>query len=123
GTAATEQFMNIRGLEFEILSALASTAKAHKFALIGRGSDIGDLERRLGFAFDPENREAADVAFQELRAAGLIRCTYSDLIDPESWVAITDSGRVALARRCLDALDEALVMISPTLVEFRDGAW
>lgn len=115
--------MNVRAAKFEILSALASMRHAHKFTLIGRGSDRGDLERRLNVTFGPEDRERADIALEELRAAGLIRCTYSDLVDPEAWVAITDSGRVALERRCLDPLDQALFSISPTLVELRDGAW
>ncbi len=115
--------MNVRAAKFEILATLASVRHAHKFTLIGRGSDQGDLERRLGVTFAPDDRECADVAFQELRAAGLIRCTYSDLVDPEAWVAITNLGRSALEERCLDALDKALLAISATLVELRDGAW
>jgi hypothetical protein len=115
--------VDLRTLKFEILAATSDTNRVHKYALIGRGSDRGDLERRLSVTFEPSVREAADLAFQELKAAGLIRSTYSDLIDPDAWVAITEAGRTALARRCLDALDEALQRIGVHLVELRDGAW
>ncbi|MBI3779833.1 MAG: hypothetical protein HY278_02050 [candidate division NC10 bacterium] len=115
--------ITVRSLKFAIMEALASTRKSHKFNLIGRASLQGDLERRLRTVFEPAHREMADIAFQELKSASLIRSTYDDLIDPDSWVEITEAGRIALARRSLDALDEALAKISPTLVELRDGAW
>lgn len=115
--------ITIRSLKVAILDALTSTSRGHKFNLIGRGSLKGDLERRLGAGFESTHRQMADVAFEELKAAGLIRSTYEDLVDPESWVEITESGRIALARRCLDKLDEALAQISPQLVEIRAGAW
>ena len=112
-----------RSIKFTILEAMSRERREHRFNLIGKGYNPGGIESALGVRFDPEQRHMAVVAFDELRAAGLIRPTYSDLIDPEAWVEITDSGRQALARRALDALDNALSRIAPSLVELREGAW
>jgi hypothetical protein len=91
--------------------------------LIGRGSLQGDLERHLDVRFRSQHRELVDRAFEQLKADGLIRSTYDDLVDPESWVEITAAGRQALQRQCFDELDQALSRINPVLVELRDGAW
>lgn len=63
------------------------------------------------------------IAFNELEQADLIRPTYTDLVDPEAWVDITDAGRHALEQRHLDGLDAALDAVAPNLVEIRAGAW
>ncbi len=115
--------LNVRSLKFAILEALASVRHEYKFNLIGKEYNPGGLEGRLGVRFDPTQRHTAVVAFDSLKAAGLIRPTYSDLIAPEAWVEITDAGRRALERRELDALDAALARIAPNLVELREGAW
>jgi hypothetical protein len=115
--------INNRSLKFAVLEVLASTRHAHRFTLLGRGSDKGALEHHLGVRFEPSDRQLADFGFQELIAAGLIRSTYEDTVDPGSWVEITADGRRALERRQLDDLDAALGAISPALVELRDGAW
>ena len=113
----------MRSMKIEILTALNSVNREHKMNLIGKGSFPGHLERRLRIRFNTENRELADRAFEELKANGHIRPTYDDIIAPESWVEITESGREALRQQCLDDLDSALAKISPTLVEMREGAW
>lgn len=115
--------VTIRSLKFSILEALSSGRHQHKFNLIGKGYGPGSLESALKVTFDPVQRHMAVVAFDELRAAGFIRPTYSDLVDPEAWVEITDSGRRAHERKVLDALDHALLRIGSNLVDLRDGAW
>jgi diguanylate cyclase (GGDEF)-like protein len=98
----------LRPLKIAILKALVSVRHQHKFNLLGKGNDQGELERQLGVRFDPEDRHMAAVAFAELEAADLIRPTYDDLIAPGLWVAITDAGRAALDPSRLDSLDEPL---------------
>ena len=116
--------INLRSLKFAILECLASgRGSQHKFNLIGKGYSAGGLESSLGVRFDPTQRHLAVTAFNELEQAGLIRPTYTDLVNPEEWVEITDSGREALERRQLDALDGALSRIAQNLVEIRAGAW
>jgi len=115
--------LTVRSLKFTILEALSSGQREHKFNLIGKAYYPGGIESRLKIQFDPEHRHMAVVAFDELQAGGFIRPTYSDLVDPEAWVEITDSGQRALQRRALDALDVALSRIASNLVELREGAW
>jgi hypothetical protein len=112
-----------RSLKFGILQALSSGRAQHKFNIIGKGYGQGPLESSLNVQFDPDQRHLAVVAFDELRAGGFIRPTYTDVVDPEAWVEITDAGRRALQRKALDALDIALSRIAPHLVEVREGAW
>lgn len=99
---------SIRALKLAILEMLAPVPKAHKINLIGRVYQQGDLEHRLKVTFEAPDRQLADRAFEQLKVDGEIRSTYDDVIDPESWVQITDAGREALKRRCLDELDLAL---------------
>jgi len=115
--------LTIRKLKLAILEALASIGKLYKFNLIGKGANPGNLERGLGITMGSEERALADQAFEELKTDGLIQATYDDLIDTAAWVRITDAGRNALARKCLDDLDHVLSRISDTLVELRAGAW
>ena len=65
----------------------------------------------------------ASQAFEELKTAGLLAPTLSDLVAPDDWVAITEAGKVALDRGVLDDLDTALSSIGPNLLELRRGAW
>ncbi len=116
--------INLRSLKFAILQCLASgRGHQHKFNLIGKGYSPGGLESALGLQLDSAQRHLAVIAFNELEHAGLIRPTYTDLVNPEEWVEITDSGRQALERRHLDALDAALDGIAANLIEIRAGAW
>src|SRR5262249_51379874 len=81
-----------------ILRELADAGKAvNKFNLIGRNPGVrGPLEHRLGITFDNAQRTQAGQAFEELKREGLISPTYTDLIDPENWLEITESGERAL---------------------------
>lgn len=81
-----------------ILRELADAGKAlNKFNLIGRNPAArGPLEHRLGITFDKDQRAQAGQAFEELKREGLIRPTYTDLIDPENWLEITEAGQRAL---------------------------
>src|SRR5437870_9240006 len=115
--------VNLISLKFAILKCLSTVRHQHKYNLLGKSNAPGDLERLLAVTFDPAERRMADIAFQELEAAELICPTYDDLVSPGLWAAITDAGRVALERRALDPLDQALIRISPALVELRAGAW
>lgn len=116
---------NIRSLKFAILEVLLSSPSSgiHKINLLGRNNQPGQLEHYLGCSFESKDRMFAIRAFDEMKADGLISPTMTDLIDPESWVTITERGKVALDRRALDSLDEKLQQINPHLVEIRSGAW
>lgn len=114
---------HLRSMEMTILKLLSDGKQQHKMNLIGRPYQRGPLEECLGTTFDTETRQLADRAFEALRAKSFIRPTYGDLVNPELWVEITAAGRDALARGALDALDAALIRISPHLAEMRAGAW
>lgn len=114
---------SLRSMKFTILKALSANSKQHKINLIGRPYQQGGLEYHLNRRFQTEDRVQADRAFEELKADGLIRPTYDDIVDPENWVEITEAGHQAIERHALDDLDSALQRISPHLVELRDGAW
>ena len=116
---------SIRDLKFTILDLVAQRRRSvHRYDLLGgRTSARGRLELALDVDFSDDDRHAADRAFQELFDAEFLRPNYRELIDPASWVDLTDKGRQALERHALDELDVALQAISPTLVELRDGAW
>jgi|SRR5919109_1780815 hypothetical protein len=90
--------------------------------LLGRPGQRGDLEYRLNSDFENEVRALVARAFDQLKASGLIQATYTDLVAPEDWVVITDTGREALKRGALDELDEVLREIDPHLLEIRRGA-
>lgn len=106
-----------RDVQLAILTVLASVRHQHKFNLLGRGSDQGMVEGRLGTRFEADQRHMAAVAFAELETAGLIRPTYDDLIAPELWVAITDSGKAALTRGTVGAIDEIIGSAVPRSTE------
>lgn len=99
--------LNLASLKIGILKVLASVRHQHKFSLLGRGNEQGDLERQLGIRFEPAQRHMAAVAFAELEAGGFVQPTYDDLISPDQWVAITDEGRAALARGEVGLLNQA----------------
>jgi hypothetical protein len=101
----------------------ARSSPVQKFNLIGRSGIGGGLESQFGRSVTLEDRALAVRAFDELKAADLIRPTYADNFDPENWVTITEAGRRALERGGLDNLDEALISITPHLVDVRRGAW
>ena len=117
--------LSLQDLKIHILKAIAAAPHfgLHKYNLLGRGSLHGDLERQLGVTFDKNQRALAVQAFDQLRAASLIRPTYSDSSDPENWVEVTESGRTALEKGFFDQLDMALKAISSHLVDIRWGAW
>jgi hypothetical protein len=117
--------MSIHGLKTSLLAALesASPRPLNKFNLIGRPHQRGDLENRLGLEFNGQERSLAAKAFDELRSDDSIEPTYSDVVAPEDWVVITDTGRDALKRGTLDDLDEVLQRINPYLARVRRGAW
>ncbi|KAA3616636.1 MAG: hypothetical protein DWQ05_12970 [Calditrichaeota bacterium] len=114
---------SIRKLKFSILAYLSTVNKQNKTNILGRSSGKGNLEIYLNIEFDNEERHHADKAFEELKNAGLIHPTYSDLIEPENWIEITDRGRKCYMNQTLDALDEALLSLDKSLLEIRDGAW
>jgi len=115
--------LTIQDLKLKILELFAASRHGHKFNLLGRASQSGGLEASLGVKFDKDQRALAARAFEELKKDGLIRSTMADLIDPENWCEITDSGRQALEKGVLDELDEALSKINLHLIEIRRGAW
>jgi Predicted pPIWI-associating nuclease len=58
-----------------------------------------------------------------LKADGYIQSTFDDLVDPENWVAITESGRQFLKAGLRDAIDLRLAEIREHLIELRAGMW
>lgn len=91
--------------------------------IIGKSFHSGELERHFGIGVNKDLRFIADQAFEELKNDGMIKPTYNDISDPESWFEITEKGVNALERKILDDLDDVLMNIDPHLVEIRDGAW
>jgi len=112
-----------REFKFMILEVLDDGDKHNKNTIIGKDYAPGDLERTRDVSFSKDERFIADQAFEELRRSGLLRPTYTDLVDAANWVEITEAGRSAQERHALDDLDEALISIDPHLVDIRDGAW
>jgi hypothetical protein len=91
--------------------------------MIGRPYQSGTLEAKLGVKFTADDRQSADRAFEALKERGLIRPTYGDLVNPELWVELTESGRDALERQTLDDLDTVLLTMGARFIELRAGAW
>ena len=58
----------------------ASPRPLNKINLIGRPHQRGDLESRLAIEFDALERSLAAKAFDELRSAGFIVPTFSDIV-------------------------------------------
>lgn len=99
-------------------------AKAHKMNMLGRGGfQSGDIEYRLHVQFTADERAQAARVFDDLKRSGYITPTYDDLVDPENWVTITESGREYLRMGAADYIDTCLAKISPHLVELRKGMW
>jgi hypothetical protein len=124
---STAPVLTKRAMKLLVLRAVSTATRqeVHKYNLLGRGEygdyALGDLERIVGSRFDRATRRLADEAFESLKSAGLLACTYSDNVNPEMWVTITDAGRTALVNSALDPLDDALHELGPYLVEMREG--
>ena len=113
----------VRILKFAILEVLAGVSRIHKTTLLGRQNQSGDLERHLRCTFSTADRSIAHRSLESLLSDGMISPTFDDLVAPESWIQVTERGRMALKRQALDSLDEKLHAIDPHLVTIRDGAW
>jgi len=111
--------LDIRTLKFAILEVLSKTNHQHKINIIGRPYQKGDLESVLGRIFSSEQRALAGKAVAELTSSGHIVPTYSDLVDPENWLKITEKGKKALELQSLDDLDQALRQLDPAFVDLR----
>lgn len=115
-------------LKMELLRIFADTSSsgnrsAHKINVIGRPSQLGALEGRMGRKLSNSERSRAGICVQELVRLELLEPTYMDLADPEGWLRVTARGREALSRGTLDELDAALHRLAPSLVELRQGVW
>jgi hypothetical protein len=112
-------------LKLEILRTIAGSGSraVNKYNLLGKPGVKGELEFALARPLGTAERVLAYGAFRELEKAGLIVPTYSDLVNPEDWVVITDAGQRALKTGVFDRLDEILLSISPHLPNLRRGAW
>ncbi|MBX3327953.1 MAG: TIR domain-containing protein [Nitrospira sp.] len=88
--------MTSKELKLLILKSLQQGLHEHKFNLIGKGHQLGALERLFCRSFTADERQLAVTAFNELQRDGLIQPSYTDLIDPENWVEITEAGKNAL---------------------------
>jgi hypothetical protein len=109
-------------LALVILEIFARNSKAHKINVLGRPYQAGPLEAQLGVQFTNEERADAAQVMDRLIADGLLRPTYTDISSPESWLEITDAGRVALAAGAVDELESALLPLGQHFVDMRRGA-
>jgi hypothetical protein len=110
-----------RSLQSAILTILGREDKVHKINLIGRPYQRGAIEEHMRLTFDSNQRAKAAAAFEELKTNRYVEPTYTDIVDPENWVAITDEGRIHLQRGLRDPIDECLTAIGAHLIELRDG--
>jgi Predicted pPIWI-associating nuclease len=117
--------LSIAELKLQMLRIIgqSSPRAVHKYNLLGRPSARGELELALDTTLGPSERNLAYEAFDDLRKTGHITPTYSDLVNPELWVVITELGQKALRTGALDDLDDVLLKIAPHLLELRRGAW
>ena len=76
---------------FSILEIMADGEKAHKYNLIGKPFQPGDLERHLNRKFDDSDRVMAWRAFEQLVKDRLVEPTLSDMAAPDDWVRITNA--------------------------------
>lgn len=109
-------------IKLAILELFARTNRAHRYNVLGRPYQAGQLEAQLGFQFTDMERAEAARALDQLTADNLVRPTYSDLTDPENWLAITEPGRTSLASGATDELEAALSPLGQHLVDMRNGA-
>jgi hypothetical protein len=120
-----------RALKLGILRVLEMNGphtSVDKVSVIGFAiaQGAGLLERYNVFGMselDPEDRALASVAYDELRADGLIRPSFGgSALTFDSQCAISPRGRIMLQRNLLDDLDDALAKIDPALIRRRDAA-
>lgn len=119
------QTYSLLDLKHEILKAIGrnGTRAVNKYNLLGRPPAKGELELFLGKTLSDAERNYAYRAFDELKKTNHIKPTYTDLVDPENWVVLTDLGLKALTSGALDELDDSLAQIAPHLLKLRRGAW
>jgi hypothetical protein len=119
--------ISIHEMKIAILRELASRGTpAYIYDVLWSNcpGERGPLETSLDTRFQADQRNLAVQAFDQLRKSGLVRTAYTNSNpNPESWVEITDAGRLALKTGILDELDAALQPINPHLLEIRRGAW
>src|SRR5260221_8243687 len=105
--------LSMNELKLWVLAEIAASSNpVHKFNLIGRNGIGGPLDWRFGSAVGPEERALAVRAFDQLKAADLIRSTYTDNVYPESLVTITDARRPPFNSGTFDGFDQGLLSIS-----------
>lgn len=108
----------------DVSSETTHSRKVNKFNLIGKDDfHKGELEYYLDVNFTEGERGLAGRIFEDLKRDGYIQPTYDDLVDPENWVVITESGKKFLKGGLKDSIDSALEEISPHLTELRRGMW
>lgn len=99
---------------------------ANKFNVLGgRSGDRGVIEQTLDVTFTLGERALAGRVFSMLVDRGQLMPTYTDLIDPDNWLVITELGERALQTGALDDLDTLLLGVgsSVDLLKLRYGAY
>jgi len=88
-------------------------------------SGIGKLEKHFNFTLSREGKNVLALVLRSLQEKGLIEAVFRDTQNSGNDLIITDEGKVALEKKVLDDLDEALISIdsSRSLVEKRYGAY
>ncbi|KQW75627.1 hypothetical protein ASC89_22075 [Devosia sp. Root413D1] len=110
------------GTKLAILEIYARTKSAHRLNVLGRSYQPGPLETQLGLQFTDIERAEAARSMDQLLNDSLLRPTYTDVTDPENWLAITEAGRAALAAGATDDLEAVLSPLGQQLVDMRNGA-
>jgi hypothetical protein len=96
----------------------------NRFNMLGKAFSVGSFERWLKIEFTTAERALAYRCLDELRSAGLLIATYSQMgPGAEDWVVLSPRGKAAVARGDLDELDKRLRSLSLELVERRQGVW
>ena len=88
-------------------------------------SGIGNLERHFNFTLTRKGKNELALVLQDLQEKNLIEAVFKDTQNSGNDLVITDKGRVALDKKVLDSLDEALLKIEPSgsLIEKRYGVY
>ncbi len=88
-------------------------------------SGIGNLERYFDFTLTRKGKNELALVLQDLQEKNLIEAVFKDTQNSGNDLVITDKGKVALDKKVLDSLDEALLKIEPSgsLIEKRYGVY
>lgn len=88
-------------------------------------SGIGNLEGHFNFILTRKGKNELALVLQGLQEKNLIEAVFKDTQNSGNDLVITDKGKMALDKKVLDSLDEALLKVdsSGSLIEKRYGVY